>query len=144
MLDDAKIQHHATVVAWAGSGVMIIGKPGSGKTSLALHLMALGCDLVADDRTELYKQGDQLVARCPLAIQGQIEARGFGILQTPFIVNAVIVCVVDLDQTEQKRLPEHKTTTLCGVTLPFFHKADIGVLPFALLQYLKGSKLLRV
>jgi len=84
MLDDAQIQHHATVVAWAGSGVMIIGKPGSGKTSLALHLMALGCDLVADDRTELYKQGDQLVARCPLAIQGQIEARGFGILQTPF------------------------------------------------------------
>ncbi len=144
MADDPHIQLHATVVAWAGNGVLIVGGSGSGKSALALQLMAHGCDLVADDRTDLLRENDQLIASGPQAIQGQIEARGFGILQTPFIKRAVMVCAVDLNQTEEKRLPVCKTKEYLGVALPLFHKTDMGVLPFAVLQYLKGATRLPV
>ena len=144
MSDDSEILLHATTVAWAGNGVLILGKSGAGKSSLALHLMALGCDLVADDRTVLCREENQLIARCPEPIQGQIEAHSFGILQIGFVDSAKIACVVDLDKQEAQRLPSPKSTEICGVTCPVFHKCDIAVLPFALLQYLKGSSLLSV
>lgn len=144
MDDNQHIQLHATVVAWAGNGVLVVGGSGSGKSALALQLMAHGCDLVTDDRTDLLRENDQLIASAPQSIQGQIEARGFGILQAPFVKKAVIVCAVDLNQTEQKRLPERKTKEYLGVTLELFHKTDMGVLPFAVLQYLKGATRLPV
>lgn len=144
MGDNQHIQLHATVVAWAGNGVLVVGGSGSGKSALALQLMAHGCDLVTDDRTDLLRENDQLIASAPQSIQGQIEARGFGILQAPFVKKAVIVCAVDLNQTEQKRLPERRAKEYLGVTLALFHKTDMGVLPFAVLQYLKGATRLPV
>jgi len=44
---------HATTVAVAGRGLMIEGPSGSGKSALALELMAFGAELVADDRTRV-------------------------------------------------------------------------------------------
>ncbi len=67
---------HATAVAWRGRAVLILGRSGSGKSALALQLMALGCTLVADDGVELAVQEGALVARPPEKIRGMIEARG--------------------------------------------------------------------
>ena len=67
---------HATCVAWEGRAVLIRGASGAGKSSLGLELMAWGCGLVADDRTELWAREGRLMARCPVAIRGLIEARG--------------------------------------------------------------------
>lgn len=53
---------HASCVALDGRGLLILGPSGSGKSALALELMALGADLVADDRTEIEGQGPDLVA----------------------------------------------------------------------------------
>ena len=44
---------HGSCVAVEGRGVLIVGPSGAGKSSLALALMALGAELVADDRTEV-------------------------------------------------------------------------------------------
>lgn len=133
---------HATTIAWEGKGALILGASGSGKSTLALHLMALGCDLVADDQTQLFCEDKQLFARCPDAIKGQIEARGFGILNANSVEKAQIICAIDLDLNEEQRLPDLKTIDLCGQNIRLFHKPGIEVLPFALLQYLKGIPVL--
>lgn len=109
---------HATTVSIDGRGVLILGASGSGKTSLALRLMTLGAELVADDQTELAIDGAKLIARPPERLQGLIEVRGFGILASPFRSSVTVHTVVDLDQSEGERMPPERTTTLLGMTLP--------------------------
>ncbi|MEO1532556.1 MAG: serine kinase, partial [Pseudomonadota bacterium] len=41
---------HASAVALGERGLLILGPSGAGKTRLALELVALGAELVADDR----------------------------------------------------------------------------------------------
>ena len=65
---------HGSCVAVAGRGLLILGPSGAGKSALALQIMALGGQLVADDRVELTRQGDEVIARCPVALRGLIEA----------------------------------------------------------------------
>lgn len=132
---------HATTIALHGRGVVILGASGTGKSALALQLMALGCDLVADDQTELSLEPQGLIARCPEAIKGKIEARGFGILNAKAVTQASVICAVDLNTEEDHRLPHEKYTTLCDASIRLFHKTGIEVLPFALLQYLKDAPL---
>ena len=50
---------HATCVDINGSGVLIVGCSGSGKSSLAINLLALGSTLVADDQCELVKKNNR-------------------------------------------------------------------------------------
>ena len=56
---------HATCVAFGANAVLILGAAGSGKSALALQLMALGCDLVSDDRTAVVAEGAKLIAAAP-------------------------------------------------------------------------------
>ena len=42
---------HATTIDIAGLGVLVMGASGSGKSDLALRLIAAGALLVADDQT---------------------------------------------------------------------------------------------
>ncbi|WP_331459605.1 HPr kinase/phosphorylase [Paracoccus liaowanqingii] len=72
------MQLHATTVALEGRGLVILGPSGSGKSGLALELMAVGAVLVADDRTDLRLQQGRLIAQAPPALSGRIEARGWG------------------------------------------------------------------
>lgn len=128
---------HACSVAWGARGLLITGPSGSGKSSLTLQLMALGCTLVADDRTNVFVRGEQLIARCPEPIVGQIEARGFGILRADTLPETTICAIADLSQTESHRLPLPQTRVIQGIVLRQFHKCANEVFPFALLQYLK-------
>jgi len=43
---------HASCVAVDGKGLLITGASGSGKSALALQLMAFGAHLIADDRVK--------------------------------------------------------------------------------------------
>lgn len=130
---------HATTVAIAGRGVLIIGPSGAGKSSLALQLMALGADLVADDRTQVTRDMDQVIANVPETIAGQIEARGVGILNVDAAGPTALGLVVDLSQTETQRLPLAHTHEVLGVPLPCLHNA-VGVhFPSAILLYMKMS-----
>src|SRR5947207_2280429 len=56
------IRVHGTCVAIDGEGVLLRGRPGSGKSDLALRLIDGGALLVADDQTELSRRGDAIAA----------------------------------------------------------------------------------
>jgi len=86
------------------AGVLLIGKSGSGKSDLALRLIALGAKLVSDDRSELFVWRGRLYARAPARLAGLIELRGIGIVKLPHAPRARIAVVVELGR-ESARLP---------------------------------------
>ncbi len=131
---------HASCVAAGGFGILIMGPSGSGKSSLALALMAYGAQLVADDRTELCLQDDAVVATCPPAIAGMIEARGLGILNAQTRDRVALGLVVDLGQTEVQRLPPHRNVTWFGRTLPLVLGQTSPHFPAALWHYVKAGR----
>ncbi|NIZ15294.1 HPr kinase/phosphorylase [Phaeobacter sp. HF9A] len=132
---------HASCVALNERGVLILGPSGSGKSALALELMARGAQLVADDRTEIWREQDQLWARAPEAIAGLIEARGVGLLRAKAVAQVQLHVIVDLAQLETERLPRHVTQQILGLSLPRLNRVEAGFFPAALIQYLKGGAL---
>ena len=119
---------------------MITGASGSGKSSLALELMALGARLIADDRTVLIRKDDLILVRCPPGIRGRIEARGVGILAAEALDQAVLHLVVDLDATEKERLPQRREIELLGQNTPLLLATTSGHLPAKVVQYMKGGR----
>lgn len=109
---------HATVVALDDRGLLITGPSGSGKSSLALMLMAQGARLVADDRVLLSVAGGRLWARAPEALSGLIEARGVGLLRAEALPTAALAAAVRLGEDEPHRLPPPRVLTLHGIALP--------------------------
>lgn len=108
---------HASCVADRGRGLLILGPSGSGKSALALALIGLGAVLVADDQVILRRDGDKLIATCPPALAGLIEARGIGILRAPVVGHAPVALVVDLGIVEADRLPPCRQRDLLGVSV---------------------------
>ncbi|MGR3594343.1 MAG: HPr kinase/phosphorylase [Limimaricola soesokkakensis] len=141
MTGTAPLSLHASCVAWQGRGVLITGPSGSGKSALALELMAYGCDLVADDRTLVYVGADGgLRATCPAAIAGLIEARGVGLLEARPTGPAAPCLAVALDRSETERLPPKRCVTYLGCSLPLLHNIGTGHFAPAILQYLKAGR----
>jgi HPr kinase/phosphorylase len=128
---------HATTVALGERGLLILGRSGAGKSALALALMSLGATLVADDRTILTPRDDALIATCPPAIRGLIEARGLGLLRARPQDEATLAAAVDLDTVETERFPEPRRIVLLNRSLPLLHKVETGYFAAALFQYLK-------
>ncbi len=120
--------------------VLIFGPPGSGKSGLALQLMALGCTLVSDDQTLLSVREGALIARAPDAIRGRIEARGVGLLTAECLPEAEVHLAVDLGQSETHRLPPDRTLALLGRDVALVHNFAGAHFPAAILQYLKGGR----
>lgn len=131
---------HATCVALAGKAVLITGPSGSGKSCLALELISLGAELVADDRTVLVAEDTVLMASPPPAIRGMIEARRVGLLSLPYLDNAPVRMVVDMAHAETARLPQHHTVTLLDIVLPCLHKVQAPYFPAAIHAYLRGTR----
>ncbi len=132
---------HATSVALGRNAVMITGPSGSGKSALALQLMAHGLLLVADDRCRIYPgpQGALLI-EAPERIRGMIEARGVGLLRADTISPALLSLVIDLSQTERERLPPMRSATILGQEVPLLHKVESCHFSAAVVQYLKGGR----
>lgn len=132
---------HATTVASDGSGILIIGASGSGKSGLAIELIARGARLVADDRTIVDRHPDRIIARPPDAIANRIEARGVGILAAPGLAEAPLRLVVDMDHLETQRLPDWHETEILGLPLPCLRKSLHSHFPAAILLYVAGCRL---
>lgn len=125
----------ASCVALEGRGLLILGEPGAGKSTLALELMALGAELVADDIVLLSRVGDRLRAAAPPRLAGMIEARGIGLLDAPHRDGVLLSLAIDLDHMETQRLPQRRRTVLHGVPLDFILRPDplsAGVIAAAL------------
>lgn len=91
---------HGSCVSRNGDAILLIGPPGSGKSDLALRLLARGFDLVADDQVDIIDG----IASCPTSLQGLLEARGLGIVRLPYRTGVRLVLIVDLT-TKADRLP---------------------------------------
>jgi serine kinase of HPr protein (carbohydrate metabolism regulator) len=132
-LAEASENVHATAIALGGHAALIRGAPGSGKSDLALRCLAVAptalipCPamLVADDRVDLARKGDRIVAEPPETIRGKIEVRGLGILTVPCVQSAEVVLVADLTALEKiERLPDPAAyTELLGLRLPLVRLA---------------------
>ncbi|MGR3712622.1 MAG: HPr kinase/phosphorylase [Shimia sp.] len=131
---------HAACVSLDGRAVLITGRSGSGKSALALALMAYGADLVADDRTIITLQKARLNASSPPTIKGLIEARGVGILRARTVTKADVVLAIDMDRVEADRLPHPYHVTILGVELPLCLKVEAAHFAPAILQYLREGR----
>ena len=131
-LDKETVLLHASCVSVNGNGVLICGAAGSGKSSLALNLIALGAELVADDQTLIRRENKNLIARCPETISHLIEARGLGILTPPTRSDDALTLVVDLETVQSQRVPPPEAYELFGITLPLFRRAPLDAFPAAL------------
>ena len=131
-LDEDTVLLHASCVSINGNGVLILGPAGSGKSSLALNLIALGAELVADDQTLVRREHSDLIAHCPETISHLIEARGLGFLTPPSCDKAALTHVVDLSQVQTQRVPVCEDYELFGITLPLFRRPPLDAFPAAL------------
>jgi len=117
---------HASAVLVGARAVLIRGPSGSGKSRLALDLIAAArggalrfARLVGDDRVHVEAAHGRLLVRPAAALAGMIELRGAGILQLPYEPGAVVGLLVDLAAAAE-RLPDPKQqrTELEGIALP--------------------------
>ena len=97
-----EISLHATAVIYGESGVLILGPSGSGKSALALALMARAngagafCALIGDDRVFVRKADDRLIARGAANMAGVIERRMVGLITVRHEAAAVVRLAVEL------------------------------------------------
>lgn len=132
---------HASCVSVDGRGLLILGRSGAGKSSLAIRLVALGAALVSDDRTRVTVALGRLVASCPTPAQsGLIEARGIGLLRAPSVDRAELAAAIDLDQPEPDRLPPFRTVTILGCALSLVLHPQNDHFPDALMLYLRYGR----
>ena len=131
---------HASAVSCAGHGVLFTGPSGSGKSAISLEIMALGAQLIADDRCIITREKDQVLVSAPVAIQGLIEARGVGLLLANSVGPVALSLVVDMSKIETDRLPPQRRTEVLAQSLPLLHKVESRYFPAAILQYLKGGR----
>jgi serine kinase of HPr protein (carbohydrate metabolism regulator) len=109
---------HASCVAVAEGGVLILGASGQGKSDLALRLIDRGAALVADDRCDVWHEGGALWCRPPEALAGKIEVRGIGIVERPWTAPARIALAVRLTDRYDRMPAANEVEMVAGHALP--------------------------
>ena len=131
---------HASAAAVAGRAVMIVGPPGSGKTSLVLELITRGGTLVADDQAVLCRRGDSIEVSPPPELAGLIEARGIGVFRLEFAETAKLALVVDLAKAETERLPDRRSRNILGIDIDVIHGRGRQGLAAALTMLMRAER----
>ena len=113
------IRVHGTAIALGSEGILLRGPSGAGKSDFALRLIDQGACLVADDQTELRREGDDIIMSAPATIAGQIEVRGLGIISLPSMASAPLRLVVDLlPSVAIERMPLPRDCRFLGCSIP--------------------------
>jgi serine kinase of HPr protein (carbohydrate metabolism regulator) len=89
--------------------VLLLGDSGIGKSDVALRLVAMGAQLLADDQTALFVESGRLFAGPPQGAEPWIEIRGIGIVRLPPGAPAPVLLVVQLTNEQSPRLPESES-----------------------------------
>jgi HPr kinase/phosphorylase len=127
MTGDASTSLHATAVVHGESGVLILGPSGSGKSALALALMARASSagafgaLIGDDRIFVRTAGGRLVASGAANTAGIIERRMAGLIAVPHEPAAIVRLTVELCERGRQwpRMPDISDSLTIGeVRLP--------------------------
>lgn len=109
---------HASCVAYFKKGILIYGKSGLGKSDLCLRLiMCKGCDLVGDDRIDIYAKGSSLKAKSVATIANMLEVRGLGLMKFASQKSATVKLAVELVKSSSliERLPDPEYFEYDGV-----------------------------
>ncbi|HBN21773.1 MAG TPA: hypothetical protein DD412_00855 [Holosporales bacterium] len=115
------MNYHGTSLVIKNRGILLRGKPGSGKSDLALRLIHQDATLISDDQTDIAAQNKELIATCPKTLEGKLEVRGVGIVDVSFIKQHPLHIIIDLVNWQKiDRLPEKKTEQLEGVNCLFY------------------------
>ncbi len=116
---------HATAVLIADRCVLITGASGSGKSGLALALIAHMHSarrfgrLVGDDQLLVSSHRGKLICTVPDTISGLVEVRGPGPTRLPFQPRAVVDLVVALVAADEaERYPEPTSERIAGCDVP--------------------------
>ena len=109
---------HATSVVLEENGIMILGKPGSGKSDLALRLIDNGATLVSDDLTICKKIGENIFLFSTEEIRGLLEVREIGIITVPYVEKVRLKMITELTNNDNERLPKPKSVKILGVRIP--------------------------
>jgi HPr kinase/phosphorylase len=135
-----RLYFNGSAVTLDGQGVLILGRPGAGKSRLALGLLAAGAGLIADDGVFLDPASGSL--HRPAQSPALIEARGIGLLRAPIVVEtAPLGWVVDLDRPETARLPPRRIVATAAVSCPLILGADHPSLATALAHLIRHGRL---
>ena len=128
-----RVTLHGVFMEVLGTGILIMGASGLGKSELALELISRGHRLVADDAPEFTKISPNIInGTCPLGMTPFLEVRGLGILniQTLYGDSAIkpakylrlIVQLVQVSQIELQQIDRlegsFSTYQVLGVEIP--------------------------
>jgi serine kinase of HPr protein (carbohydrate metabolism regulator) len=112
-----QILANASCVAIGGRGVLILGEPGSGKSSLALALIDRGAVLVGDDGVTLDLVGGRVIASPPPHIAGLAEVRNVGLIRLP-TTSAPLAIALRLTRETRRHPEEADRLPLLGTAIP--------------------------
>lgn len=125
---------HGVFMEVAGSGVLITGESGIGKSELALELLSRGHRLIADDAPYFIWGTQGVEGHCPENIRDLLEVRGLGIInvRSLFGDNALkphknLRLLIELYAAEHKKIPaddrlrgERGQVIICQAPIPLF------------------------
>ena len=118
---------HATAVAVEGLAALLVGPSGSGKSDLALRMLAgtfrdrgrsVTAHLVSDDQVVLERAAGRLLVRPPGAIAGLVEVRDIGLVSFDHVAEAEARLVVDLCGVGDRLPDPDERREVLGVPLP--------------------------
>jgi HPr kinase/phosphorylase len=123
---EAETSVHGTAVIYGESGILILGPSASGKSALALALMAragaagaFGA-LVGDDRIFVRKAHGRLIARGATSMGGVVERRGVGLFAVRHEPSAVVRLAVELSGHGKRwpRMPDEDILAVDELSVP--------------------------
>ena len=107
----------ASAVSIMGQGLLLLGEPGSGKSSLALSLIDRGAILIGDDGVTITLENDWLMASPPPNIEGKMEVRNIGIIDMP-VTSAPLSLALYLCEDAPRFVENAETYELAGACIP--------------------------
>lgn len=107
-----------TGISIGGRAVLIMGEPGSGKSSLALALIDRGAALIGDDGVALVLRGQRLHASPPAPTAGMLEIRNVGLIDCPTAQDVPVALVLHLDYAAPRYIDAPEVTEIAGASLP--------------------------
>lgn len=117
---------HGNLLNIAGTGVLLQGNAGCGKSRLALALIDRGHQLVADDIVEI---DADIIGKCPSNLKNSLHLRHLGLLNISYQYGSASICesapvelIIILDHEHQVSpailSPNFETTDFLGHEIP--------------------------
>ncbi|HAU22243.1 MAG TPA: serine kinase [Erythrobacter sp.] len=106
-----------TAVSIAGQGLLFLGEPGSGKSSLALSLIDRGAQLIGDDGVAISNDEGTLAASPPPNIAGMLEIRNVGIVELP-VTSAPLSLILQLCDDAPRFVDRAERHEIAGAAVP--------------------------